>query len=144
MLSIAPQPFPILIIINYRGCTLPGFILCLLLRQYCIVQVINIKKLADIVMEIKCIKAYKLDALKSVSLSISDQNEVILEEQSVRVDEECYDLTNARKGILHLSLSLSLSFSRSFGCNVFFCLGAPVLLVYIIPFFSEYALVFIF
>ncbi|KAF3336646.1 putative methyltransferase NSUN6 isoform X2 [Carex littledalei] len=59
-------------------------------------KVMNIKKLAD-EMEIKCIKAYKLDALKSVSLSISDQNEVILEEQSVRVDEECYDLTNVRK-----------------------------------------------
>lgn len=93
----------------------------------------NIKKLAD-EMEIKCIKAYKLDALKSVSLSISDQNEVILEEQSVRVDEECYDLTNVRKGNSHLSLSLFLSLVVVLGAMCF-CLVAPVLLVYLIFFF---------
>ncbi|KAJ3709337.1 hypothetical protein LUZ61_013042 [Rhynchospora tenuis] len=61
-------------------------------------KVMDILKLAD-EMEIKCIKAYKLDALKSVNsnMSIPDENEVMLEEQSVIVDEECYDLTNLQK-----------------------------------------------
>lgn len=66
----------------------------------------DILKLAD-EMEVKCIKAYKLDALKSVSTSISDQNEVVLEQQSPIVDEECYDSTNVRKGVSHLSPPLS-------------------------------------
>ncbi|KAJ4809504.1 S-adenosyl-L-methionine-dependent methyltransferases superfamily protein [Rhynchospora pubera] len=59
-------------------------------------KVMDILKLAD-EMEIKCIKAYKLDALKSVNMSITDENEVKSEEQSVIVDEECLDLTNLQK-----------------------------------------------
>jgi hypothetical protein len=65
----------------------------------------DILKLAN-EMQIKCIKAYKLDALKSVNMSIGDQNEVVLEQESI-MDEECNDLTNVRKGISPLPYSHS-------------------------------------